>query len=135
MARRKAKGSSQIQIKESNSSAVAPATVATDQVQLNDVQVDGTPAAQVTNLVQGAVDEGVNVADLASGAMAQSYATRLTQNMPTVLGNMTQVTSAVFGGLTGAMAQACDIAPAQVSGFSHAFEIEAADTEADDEEL
>ena len=115
MARRKGTG----QIQKATSGKVTPATVPTDKVQLNDVEAASTPAAQVTGRVQGAIDEGVNTADMVSATVAQSYATRLGQNMPVVLGNMTQVTSAVFSGLTDAMAEACDVQPVHHELGSH----------------
>ncbi|MEM9264551.1 MAG: hypothetical protein AAGA46_03410 [Cyanobacteria bacterium P01_F01_bin.13] len=110
MVRRKAKETQNSLVRsEAPVSAVTPAQVPAEEVALNDVQVPTTPAGSITGLVQEAVDEGANAADLTTQAFAQSYTARLTQNMPTAFGQMGKVTRTLLGGITETFAQVADL--------------------------
>ena len=131
MARRKASDKQNSIVKQApKSSAVTKAEAPTDEVRLNDVEVPAAPVAGVAAMVQEAVDGGVNAADVATQAFAQSYTDRLTQNMPVAFGQMGKVTSTVFGAVTEVFEQAADIQPAQVAaGNSASVYLEGADDE------
>ncbi|NET97576.1 hypothetical protein, partial [Okeania sp. SIO1H2] len=57
-------------------------------------------------LVEGAVNQGIQVADTLSQATLEAFAQRSLENMPTVVGSMAEITDLLFGQLNDHMTEA-----------------------------